>query len=274
MADCGIFDESGFLAFDVDFLTIDTSLNNYSSSNTIITAKSRLTSILDKPLLNALVQAMVTPIVDIELRACEMLNERWIDTAIGKQLDGCGYIVGEARQGRADDEYREAIRFRIFINTSNGTPNDLIEALRFITKATDLQYIEQYPATSMLFTNGVVLPRDIAPVMQGLAPVAIGDLPIFVNYARNTPFRFSRENPAAELFIDDDANYLTLDGSDWQLSSDEATTGARFSGLVADELFLDDGSYLELDGGIWAINEPENSVLQDSGFHLTGLFTV
>lgn len=237
-------------------------------------AQSRLTSIFaEKPLIKALTGAMVKPLNDVESMTYSFNNERWIDTAIGKQLDGCGYIVGEPRNGRTDNEYRLAIKFRIFVNTSNATPEDLIQGLRFLTSPDNIQYIEQYPATAMLFTDGASPASTIHYDMQDLAPAAISELPIMVSYARNSPFRFGSESSPSELFINNDADYLTLNGADWQISSSEAVSGSRLGGVVPAELWLG-GSLWELnDGSFLVINNPETDILLDSGYHLTGLFT-
>ena len=63
------------------------------------------------------------------VQAQEALNEafalgqlRALSTATGKQLDGIGEIVGELRAGKADEEYRIALYFRIFLNVSSGEP--------------------------------------------------------------------------------------------------------------------------------------------------------
>jgi len=262
-------------AFDTDFESID-SLEPYLNSDIVLLAKSRLTSILSsKTKIQSLVQAMVSPLEDLRFAAQQLKNDRWIDTAIGAQLDGCGYIVGEKRLGRSDDVYREAIKFRIFINTSNATPEDLIKALTFITKPDDVQYIEQYPATTIMFTDGVSVDYNINDVIQDLSPVAISNVPILVSYGRPLPFRFGKESPPAEMFIDNDENYLTIDGSDWQLTSSEIVSGSRLGGVVASELFVEDNEfYIEIDGAIWALNTDNDAVLHESGYHLTGIFDV
>lgn len=237
-------------------------------------AQSRLTSIFsEKPLVKALTGAMVSPLTDIEVMAESFNNERWIDTAIGKQLDGCGYIVGEVRQGRSDYLYRLAIKYRVFVNTSNATPENLIQGLHFLTAPDDVQYIEQYPTTAMLFTDGASISSDIHNAIQDLASAAISDIPIMVSFSRKDPFRFSNESPPGELFINNDADYLTLEGSDWQVSSSEVVSGSRLGGIVPAELWLGDSLWELSDGSFLVINNPETDSLLDSGYHLTGLYT-
>lgn len=243
--------------------------------NYVELAQSRLTSIFaEKPLIKALTGAMVKPLDGIELDAIDLSTKRWIDTAIGKQLDGCGYIVGESRNGRDDVSYRLAIKYRIFVNTSNATPEDLMQGLRFLTAPDNVQYIEQYPATAMLFTDGASISPDIHNAMQDLAPVAISNLPIMVNFSRKDPFRFGNESASSELFINNDVDYLTIEGSDWQVSSSEFVDGARIGGVVPAEVWLNNSLWELSDGSYLVINNPESDILLDSGYHLTGVFDV
>lgn len=227
----------------------------------------------DSPRFIALVTAMLQPFSELEDVADALKSQRWIDIAVGAQLDGAGYIVGEYRQGRDDDAYREAIMFRIFVNTSNATPEDMIKGLRFLTKPDDIQYMEQYPATAILFTGGPVIPSGLQRTMQGLAPAAISDVQILVSYGRNYPFRFSRSAPLGELFVNNDQDYLTAQGSDLQVQTQEVTQGARFGGIAASDLFVNDVSYIELsNGSILALNVSNLDAVIESGFHLTGVF--
>lgn len=147
----------------------------------------------DSPKLKALVAGILSGFTRIENTLDQLKTERWIETAVGAQLDGVGYIVGEPRQGRNDDDYRLAIRFRVFINVSKGTPPDMIYGLRYITQADSIQYQETYPATVLMWTDGYSATSDIGTVMQDLAPAAIADTDIAVSFGEN-PFRVSNEN--------------------------------------------------------------------------------
>ena len=163
------------------------------------TAVSRLTNqFQDSPKLKALVAAIIKPLDEVREIALLLKSERWIDTAVGKQLDGAGYIVGESRKGRDDDAYRQAIKFRIFINISKATPPDLIQALRFVTQPSDIQYLENWPATFHLFTNGFGADSAIAGFMQDLSPAAITNVDVAVSFGEK-PIRLSDDQDESEL---------------------------------------------------------------------------
>jgi uncharacterized protein YlzI (FlbEa/FlbD family) len=235
-------------------------------------AQSRLVNQFNEsPKLRAIVAALVAEFTNIENTLDLMKSDRWIETAQGAQLDGSGYIVGEPRRGRDDDAYREAIRFRVFVNVSNGTPQYLIRGLSFLTKPDDAQYMEQYPATTMLFTNGPIVQRDIQRVIQDISPAAISTVPVMVSYTA-LPFRFGRESDPAELFVHMDADYLEVDGSDMQVTGQQtATNGTAFGGVVPGDLDVDD-QLLELsDGSILVVHNP-NTDGTIGHYHLPGVF--
>jgi hypothetical protein len=235
-------------------------------------AATRLTNqFQEKPLLTALNAAMVLPLNSSESLANDVRDKRWIKTAIGLQLDKIGSVVGESRLGRSDDEYRVGILFRIFVNTSNATPRDMMQGLSLLTSPDDMQYIEQYPATAMVLTNGASIPRGIHNVMQGLAPAAISDVQVLVTFANAPPFRFSRDPIPRELFVNLDADYLVANGSDIQISGAAKTTGATLGGLAPADLSVN-GFMLDVGVGTLSINDINNNVVIESGYHLLGCY--
>ena len=77
--------------------------------------------------LNQFVAALLSAVKTLEDAALETLLGRFLDNAVGAQLDGLGDLVGEDRLGRGDDDYRNAIRVRIFQNAASGTPADCVK---------------------------------------------------------------------------------------------------------------------------------------------------
>lgn len=132
-----------------------------------------------------------------------LLNtERFLNLAQGAQLDGIGQIVGLSRfPGQSDDDYREALQFQIFINESSGTPEQLINILKFLTKAQTVWYNELYPAAYQMATDGLIFPsppNDLINVMQAVSPAGVEFVALAATYAKN-PFVFSSD-PITEQF--------------------------------------------------------------------------
>ena len=100
----------------------------------------------------------------------QLYTLQWLDQAQGAQLDGIGNIVDLSRTDALiwsnlagldvpmdDDLYRVYLRFKIFLNTSEGTYADIVRTLKMFWPDTPFYYSEyvDIPAT-MFFTSGVL----------------------------------------------------------------------------------------------------------------------
>lgn len=160
-------------------------------------ARSRITNVFaNKPRVTEVIVAMPRQLTIFEQIADQVRNERGLDLAIGVQLDALGALVGEVRQGRGDEEYRRAIRFRIFVNISKGRPSDLIYVTQYLSNGDDIQYLESYPATVYMFTSGFESDADINDNVQEVAPAAICDVPVVVSFG-DVPFRLDDDGELA-----------------------------------------------------------------------------
>lgn len=157
-------------------------------------AKSRLTSAFkDRLAIETIVTALPKQLSLLEVVADQVRDGRSVDTAIGIQLDKIGIAVGEPRLGRTDDVYRLAIKFRVFVNVSKGRPSDLIYVTRGITEADNVQYMESFPATAILYTDGYGANKSTQAGVQDVAPAAISTVPVLVSFG-SSPLRLSRNS--------------------------------------------------------------------------------
>jgi hypothetical protein len=127
-----------------------------------------------KPAINfkKLISVFTDNFQGIENEIENLIENRLITTAIGRQLDLLGEILNEPRLTRADDEYRSALYFKIFINISSGEPEVLITVLKTITGADHVRLIEYYPATVFMSTDGTIIPEDLT-VLRKCLPVGV-----------------------------------------------------------------------------------------------------
>lgn len=94
-----------------------------------------------------------------------------IDDSTNGMLDIIGKLVGATRNGQTDSEYRESIKFQILLNTSEGTPNDLLVAIEKLTNATSVDIDEYFPGTVILYTNGDAPTAGVFNTLQGISPI-------------------------------------------------------------------------------------------------------
>jgi len=101
----------------------------------------------DKPNFVSLIRTYANRIQRVEDEMWRLFTERTLESAVGEQLNVLGRVVGQARQGFDDDEYRLHIRAKVKLNRSSGTVPELLEIFRLVTPAgTTLQFIPRYPA--------------------------------------------------------------------------------------------------------------------------------
>lgn len=141
--------------------------------------------------------AFVMSAQEIEDVNWQLYTERWLETAVGVQLDGIGEILGLPRNaGETDESYRQRLRFQAFINRSTGTPEEIIYVISVLTQATYVIYTELHPAAFQLYTNGAVFPNPpsaLVEVIKQISPAGINYAPIIFNFGIPIPSIFGSE---------------------------------------------------------------------------------
>jgi hypothetical protein len=144
-----------------------------------------------------LIKAFVASFQDADNVDMDLLFDRAIDTAVGEQLDGLGEILGAERlDGESDDDYRERLKFQIYINNSNGTPEEVIAVLKFLTNANTIWYNELNYAAYQMTTDGTTFPdppEQLVEAIQSVSPAGVQYVPITATYGVEAPFRFSKD---------------------------------------------------------------------------------
>lgn len=159
--------------------------------------------------LQKIVQALSMQAQVINTQQQLLQTMRYLNTAQGVQLDGLGEIVGLTRiPGQSDDSYRQDLQFQIFINQSNGTPEDIISILKYLTDASTIWYNEQYPAAYQIATNGLFFPdnpSDLVSVIQSVTSAGVSISSIVATYNTN-PFVFSGDPFDEQFYVNPNVN--------------------------------------------------------------------
>jgi len=121
----------------------------------------------------------------------DVYRERWLDDAVGEQLDRIGDIIDLFRGGFSDSIYRSMLYFKIYSNASNGEPERIMAYVKTLTEATIVRFFEFYPASFEIFTNGSVVPDNFTDLVQAMSSAAVGFVGITVGYGSLTPFTFA-----------------------------------------------------------------------------------
>jgi hypothetical protein len=100
-----------------------------------------------------------------------------INSSSGHWLDLIGEIVGEKRKGREDNVYRRFLWARIGINTSKGTPENVINVWKLLIDCDDVVFEEFYPGVVNLgagcnFLYEIVCDEEPCFAFEGFEPGA------------------------------------------------------------------------------------------------------
>lgn len=128
---------------------------------------------------------------EVEAAFFALLTEVSLDNAVGKQLDDLGVKLDLTRSGRTDAEYRAALSSKIAINTSSGTPNQVIELSKVVLSISDIKYQEIYPAHIRLDLYGSFPSSISVQQMRQLRPVGVGGIELLSWGDEASAFSFS-----------------------------------------------------------------------------------
>lgn len=160
--------------------------------------------------LQKLIKALVIPAQELEDVNYQLLTLRWLSTAQGVQLDEIGVILGLPRNpGESDSDYRERLQFQIFINTSSGTPEQVIETLKFLTDASYIDYYERNAAFYEMYTDGTKFPyppNDLNTAIKRVSPAGVNYVPITASYGADIVFIVSNDVSSNLLEVNPDIN--------------------------------------------------------------------
>lgn len=129
----------------------------------------------DKPVIDALIEAIGEELNELRRFYDDMLEQRSISTAVGKQLDGIGDNAALTRLEAGalactkesvyvlnDDDYRTYLIYKIWKNTNRCTYYDIIRAFKmFWDKPLYYREDPDVPAT-MIFETDNLTPEDDA----------------------------------------------------------------------------------------------------------------
>lgn len=154
-----------------------------------------------KPLIEGLLRAFLDQVQAIEDDLWKILLLLDLDQCTDAHLDGVGDLVGEVRRGRADADYREAIRIRIRVNLSNGKHSEILSILEtYLGAAAGSGTIElREPAPMALALNVYTVPStelsDLRVLVRQIKPGTV-NLDARVETSATRPARFGWDDGA------------------------------------------------------------------------------
>jgi hypothetical protein len=169
-----------FLPFEVALIGTDGEFSFVVPDNDMITDYPERTAALlieqfePSEDLQSFVKALSSPANEIEKVLFDLKHQRNITFGDGVQLDLIGELIGEPRNGKDDDDYRQALFLRPNINKSYGEGEILISVLKQLTKATEVLLLESEPKTVSLFYKSTSsVPNNLQESLEAVADAGV-----------------------------------------------------------------------------------------------------
>lgn len=218
--------------------------------------------------IEGLARALTAGLDEAETTLDDLLLKRWLELAIGQQLDRLGVILGQPRFGRDDESYRAALYFQIFINTSKADPEAIITATRVLSAGNFLRYWENYPAGYQIFTDGPNT-LDISGAVLLTFPLELNDNGVIYNLQTDDTGLFETRSaldvPQELVLFLKFLSPTAIDYISVIFSLEETPLFGVFE-FISAYLVLDDGGLFELDNGSQLDVFVTETALSDDGF--------
>jgi len=177
-----------------------------------------LTTFKEKEKFPALISGLTKSFQELEDVFKDLYTQRSLDGAYGQQLDNLGQIPVQDRLGLNDEDYRNAIKFKILENQSYGGMETIIEAIKFFTGSETVINIEVYPAAIQAYCDGLTeysqVPKNFVKNIDDLCGGGIKFMFIAMGYG-DFPFAFSWIDKNDDVITDPrGGTYAWIDGDD------------------------------------------------------------
>ncbi len=154
---------------------------------------SQLSSKTSQPNMIKLVDIFLEESMKLEQAMIDLAEAKNISTSEGVWLDYIGAVVGLPRKGLDDTTYREALRFKISVNTANGTIKSILDLVSTYTESVTVMFTESGTAYGQLYLDGT------KSIDKSLFDLITETRPSGVRVAIHTDITGKAFNPAFEI---------------------------------------------------------------------------
>ena len=146
----------------------------------------------ESPRLLFMLSETATQVQELEDALIALMDNTWINTAEGEQLNQLGLLLNVTRGGFSDAVYRTRLNAAIVRYTSSGRPEQVISAIKLLSQADQIILEELYPADIRVTAVGAVSP---AGTLEELKAGIKGSMAAGISYSAlvissTTPFVF------------------------------------------------------------------------------------
>ncbi|QXN60106.1 hypothetical protein KUA24_39 [Vibrio phage HNL01] len=167
----------------------------------------KLTSELDKEGIKLLLRTLLEKQFEVQEDFIKLANVRSIDLCEGVWLDYLGEIFNLERHGMSDEDYRNELRFKVAVNSANGTPNIIMNLIKDFTESLSVEIRDSGVAFATLYFDGTKdTSSEVYKLLQSIKPA--GTRWIIHSDIFQNAFRLGYEVPSINM----EPFAVTLDG--------------------------------------------------------------
>lgn len=155
---------------------------------------------------NSLIGILVAPVQFLEDILDELRTKLGLTHASGSLLELLAKLAGEPLVHEHDNALRAAVEVRIAINSSEGTPEDLLEILASRSGASSLHYIRRPPAAFVIYMHEPVSWYDLAAIKDA---VIGSETMVVTGSPSGDPFVFGKDGDASGANAGEELSYGT-----------------------------------------------------------------
>jgi len=150
----------------------------------------------ESPIFQQWLRSYLQQVQELQDATWEVIEERYLDVAVGVQLDILGEIVGLRREGLSDTLYRDALFLQIRINRSFGTPVDVLEITRLFLGPgfPTIGYEEHKPATIILIFLQNLTANERFTLFRGLFDTKAAGVRLLIRETSDPDTAFTFKN--------------------------------------------------------------------------------
>lgn len=162
-----------------------------------------------KPNIAAVLTIYAQQIQDLEDLMQPLFTERALANASGIQLDYVGSIVGQAREGLSDPEYRIQILVKIGKNLSEGEPERVIDIFKLLTQSEYVHLMNLNDASIALMTlNDFTSQDEVDELFRSMQEVVAAGVRIDAITVADPDLAFAYDGPGPAALGYDDGSGL------------------------------------------------------------------
>lgn len=125
----------------------------------------------NKPQILSLIEVWVGQIQELEEILYDLSTSRSIANGIGQQLDLLGELLGKAREGRSDADYKIVLLAKVAQNISRGTPEDVIGVFKILTNSLSVQLSDGYNGEVYLLADHALSQTEVNTILREMDSV-------------------------------------------------------------------------------------------------------